>query len=149
MRFVKESFINASPETVFNFHERPDALKLLIPPWESAKVIQYARISDVGSQAIIETSVLGPFTLRWVAQHTGYDPPKSFEDIQLHGPFRFWRHRHIIEPKNGGALLRDEIDYEPPLGFIGRLFAPLVVNRRLKRLFEYRHDITRRMCEGK
>ena len=149
MRFVKESFINASPERVFAFHEHPDALKLLIPPWESATVIESARISEVGSQAIIQTNVFGPFKVRWVAQHTVYDPPNGFEDIQLKGPFRYWRHRHIIESKNGGALLRDEIDYEPPLGFVGRLFAPLLVNRRLKQLFEYRHDVTRRMCEGK
>ncbi|HKB66822.1 MAG TPA: SRPBCC family protein [Pyrinomonadaceae bacterium] len=149
MRFVKESVIRATPERVFAFHEQPDVLSLLIPPWESARVIQAARISDVGAQAIIETKIFGPITARWVAQHTVCEPPGLFEDIQIKGPFRSWRHRHIIERDAEGARLRDEIDYEPPLGFLGRAVAPLLVQRRLEKLFSYRHDVTRRWCEGK
>jgi ligand-binding SRPBCC domain-containing protein len=149
MRFAKQSVIRASPERVFAFHEQPDVLSLLMPPWESARVVQTAKISDVGSQAIIETRILGPITARWVAEHTAYEPPRLFEDVQVKGPFRSWQHRHIIEPHADGAMLRDEIDYEPPLGFLGRAVAPLLVESRLKKLFEYRHEVTRRWCEGK
>lgn len=147
MQFVKESVIKASPERVFAFHEQPDVLTLLIPPWESAKVIEAARISAVGSKAIIETRIIGPITIRWIAEHTVYDPPHKFEDVQIKGPFRAWRHQHIIQPADGGALLRDQIHYEPPLGFLGRLMAPLLVERRLKQLFDYRHRVTRTWCE--
>ena len=149
MKFVKQSVIRASPERVFEFHEQPDVLSLLIPPWESARVIQTARISDVGSEAIVETSVLGPITVRWVARHTFYDPPHAFEDIQVKGPFRSWRHRHLVEADKDGAVLRDEIDYDLPLGFLGRALAPVLVQKRLQRLFDYRHEVTRRWCEGR
>jgi hypothetical protein len=148
MRFVKQSLIQASPERVFEFHEQPNVLTLLIPPWESARVIQSAKISEVGAQAIVETKVLGPIRARWVAQHTIYDPPRVFEDVQIKGPFRSWRHRHIVEPGNNGAILRDEIDYEPPFGFLGRALAPLLIQKRLQKLFDYRHEVTRRWCEG-
>jgi ligand-binding SRPBCC domain-containing protein len=111
-------------------------------------VIQAAKISEVGAQAIIETKIFGPITARWVAQHTVYQPPRLFEDIQVKGPFRSWRHRHIIEPDAEGARLRDEIDYEPPFGFLGRAVAPILVQKRLEKLFIYRHDVTRRWCEG-
>jgi len=149
MTFVKESVIRASPECVFAFHEQPDVLSLLMPPWESARVVQAAKISDVGSQAIIETKIFGPISARWVAEHTVYEPPRLFEDVQVKGPFRSWRHRHIIEPHADGAMLRDEIDYEAPLGFLGRAVAPLLVESRLKKLFEHRHEVTRRWCEGR
>lgn len=149
MRFVKQSVIRASPECVFEFHERPDVLAILLPPWESARVIQPAKISEVGSQAIVETRIFGPIKMRWVAQHTVYDPPHMFEDVQVKGPFRSWRHRHVVAAHVNGALLRDLIDYKPPLGFLGRAFAPLVVERRLRKLFDYRHDVTRKWCEGK
>ena len=148
MRFTKASLIRSSPERIFAFHELPDVLNLLLPPWEQARVVQPAKISAVGSQAIIETRVFGPIKTRWVAQHTVYDPPHMFEDVQFKGPFRSWCHRHIIEAHEDGSILRDEIDYEPPLGFIGRAMAPLLVQRRLQRLFDYRHDVTRRWCEG-
>jgi ligand-binding SRPBCC domain-containing protein len=149
MQFLKESIIRASPERVFAFHERPDVLSLLIPSWEHARVIQAARISDVGSQAIIESTVVGPFKTRWVAQHTVYEPPHLFEDVQVAGPFRHWRHRHVIESHPDGALLRDEIEYEPPLGFVGQLFAPILITKRLEKIFQYRHEVTRRLCEGR
>ncbi|MEK6283512.1 MAG: SRPBCC family protein [Acidobacteriota bacterium] len=147
MRFVKQSVIRASQERVFGFHERPDVLTLLIPPWESARVIQAARISEVGSLAIVKTRILGPIGAKWVARHTLYDPPHLFEDIQVKGPFRSWRHRHVVEPHAHGATLRDEVDYEPPFGLLGRLIVSRLIRKRLTELFDYRHEVTRHWCE--
>jgi ligand-binding SRPBCC domain-containing protein len=145
--FVRESFIAAAPERVFAFHELPDALRRLTPPWETSRVIRTAKISAIGSEAIIETRILGLLPARWVARHTAYDPPRMFEDVQVSGPFRHWRHRHFVAPHAGGALLRDEIEYEPPLGLLGRLAAPFLIIPRLEKLFDYRHAATREWCE--
>jgi ligand-binding SRPBCC domain-containing protein len=146
--FVKESVIQASPERVFAFHELPDALQRLTPPWASANIIQAAPDIKAGSRAIIETRIFGLFTTRWVAEHTVYDPPRMFEDVQIEGPFRSWRHRHFIKPHANGAVLRDEIEYEPPLGLIGHLAAPFIIAPRLHQLFAHRHTVTREWCEG-
>lgn len=147
MKFIKESVIKASPERVFSFHELPDAIERLIPPWENAVIIQKADVSKVGSQAIIEQKIFGIVPSRWVAEHTAYDPPRMFEDIQVSGPFKSWRHRHIVEPHPDGALLRDEIDLEPPLSIFGKLAAPLIIIPRIEKMFEYRHQVTREWCE--
>jgi ligand-binding SRPBCC domain-containing protein len=147
MRFVKQSLIHATPERVFAFHEQDNALELLLPSWETATVVQTARISEVGSRAIIDTSILGPIKVRWVAEHIRYEPPHLFEDVQIKGPFRSWHHRHIIREHPEGAMLRDEIDYQPPLGPLGKLVAPWLVEPRLRKLFEYRHQVTRQACE--
>jgi ligand-binding SRPBCC domain-containing protein len=146
--FVKESVIRATPGRVFAFHEQPRALKLLTPPWEKSRVIRHAHISEVGSRAIIETRLFSVVPVRWVARHTVYDPPRMFEDVQERGPFRRWRHRHIVSPHPQGATLRDEIDYEPPLGILGKLAAPFLVRPRLEKVFDYRHAVTRAWCEG-
>ena len=147
MRFVKESLIRASVERVFAFHEQPEVIKLLTPPWENARVIKSASISEIGAQAVIETRIIGPIKANWIAEHTVYDPPHRFEDIQVKGPFRSWHHAHVIEQHEGGAILRDKIEYELPLGFLGRAFAPILIQSRLQRLFDYRHQITREWCE--
>ena len=146
--FIKESVIQVSPERVFAFHEQPEALQRLTPPWESARIVQPASDLNVGSRAIVETRILGLFRVRWVAEHTAYDPPHMFEDVQVEGPFRRWRHRHLIKPHAAGAVLRDEIEYEAPLGFIGQLAAPFLIVPRLEKLFDYRHRVTRNWCEG-
>lgn len=147
MRFVKESVIRATPERVFAFHELPDVMLRLLPPWESSRVIEHVPGLQIGSRAVIETKLFGLFTVRWEALHTAYEPPRMFEDVQVKGPFKSWRHRHIIEPCEEGARLRDEIEYEPPLGLLGKWGAPLLIVPRLQKLFDYRHRVTREWCE--
>ena len=147
MRFVKESTIKAAPELVFAFHQLPDAIERLIPPGENAVVIQKADISKIGSQAIIEIKLLGLIPVRWVAEHTAYDPPRMFEDVQISGPFKSWRHRHIIEAHEERTVLRDEIEYEPPLWFLGAIAAPIAIIPQLEKMFDYRHKVTRQWCE--
>ena len=149
MLFVKESVIRATPERVFAFHELPDALARLMPAWEKSRIIEAAQSLKPGTRAVVETKLFGLFPARWEALHTAYDPPRMFEDRQTRGPFRKWRHQHFVKPHAEGAVLRDEIEYEPPLGFIGRLAAPLVIIPRLEKLFDYRHKVTRQWCEGK
>ena len=148
MKFVKESVIRATPDRVFAFHALPDAFSRLLPPWESAKIIQKGDISEIGSRAIIETKIFGIIPSRWVAEHTVYDPPHMFEDVQISGPFKSWRHRHIVEPHSDGALLRDEIEYEPPFSFIGVIAARFAIEPKLEEMFTYRHQVTRDWCES-
>jgi len=135
MNFAKESLIRASPERVFAFHELPDAFQRLNPPGQRVKIIQAASSLQVGEKAIVELKAFGLFPVRWVAQHTAYDPHRMFEDLQVKGPFRSWRHRHLVIPHEEGAILRDEIDFEAPMGIAGRLLAPALIIPRLNAPF--------------
>jgi ligand-binding SRPBCC domain-containing protein len=146
--FKKETVIKATPERVFAFHQLPDAFERLVPPFEDAKVIQKADISVIGSRAIIETKIFGLVPAKWVAEHTAYDPPRYFEDVQISGPFKSWKHGHFIDPHPDGAVLRDEIEFEPPMSFIGDLAAPLFILPRIEKMFEYRHKVTKEWCEN-
>lgn len=147
MRFVKESRIAAPPERVFAFHESPGALQGLSPPWETVRVVEGGGSLLPGSRVVLE-SRLGPFPLRWVAEHTEYDPPRLFADVQLRGPFARWRHQHLfLDDGEGGTLLRDEVEFDPPLGRLGRWVLGGFLRRKLQRLFDYRHETTKRIVE--
>lgn len=148
MRFIKESIIRCTPERLFAFHELPDAFERLVPPFETVKIIQRADISEIGSRTILESTIFGPIKVKWVAEHTQYDPPRMFEDTQVSGPFKSWRHQHIVDSHPDGAILRDDVEYEPPGGFLGRLAAPTAVIPRLEKMFAYRHEVTRNWCES-
>ena len=148
MRFSKSTLINASPERVFEFHLLPDAFERLVPPWENARIIQKADVTKIGSRAIIEQKIFGLVPMQWVAEHTAYDPPRMFEDIQVSGPFKSWRHRHIVEPHPEGAMLIDEIDFEVPMGPLGSLVAPVLILPKIEKMFDFRHEVTKNWCEG-
>jgi ligand-binding SRPBCC domain-containing protein len=146
-RFVKESRIAAPPREVFRFHESPDALERLIPPWESAEVVEAPKSLLPGSRAVIRMK-LGPFRIDWIAEHTEYVRDRLFVDRQVEGPFAFWKHRHCFEDDGeGGTILRDEVEYRPPLGRIGDMLAGWFIRYKLTRMFDYRHEATRRACE--
>ncbi len=148
MHFVKESRINARPEVVFRFHESPGALKALIPPWEKMEVAESAGSLRPGSKVVLRGR-LGPFPIQWVAVHTEYDPPRLFADRQESGPFTWWYHRHrFFDDGQGGPIMRDEVEYKAPLGIIGGWLGGRFIRRKLERMFEYRHETTRRMVES-
>ena len=147
MNFVKESIIKAASEKVFSFHQLPDAFERLVPPWESVKVLQKADISKIGSRTILQTRLFGLFRIRWIAEHTRYEPPRMFEDVQISGPFKRWRHRHIVLPHTAGAILRDEVEFEPPGSVFGKAVAPVFILSKIEKMFAYRHEVTRKWCE--
>ena len=147
--YVRETTIHAPAETVFAFHQRPDALQLLIPPWEKVTVEVPPASLAVGTQVVL-VNHMGPLKLRWVAEHTEFDPPRMFKDIQKSGPFRLWEHRHlVITTGENRAILRDEVTYELPLGLLGRIFGGWFAKGKIDRMFVYRHEVTKRMCEAK
>lgn len=148
MRFVKESRIAAPPASVFAFHESPGALERLTPPWEKVELVEGGGSIRPGSRVVLRTR-LGPFSLRWVAEHTEYDPPRCFADRQVSGPFASWYHRHLFrDDGSGGTWLRDEVEYEPPLGRLGRWAGASFLDAKLRKMFDYRHDMTRQVVEA-
>ena len=146
--FVKESRIAAAPGEVFAFHEGPGALEKLTPPWEKVTVIESPGSLTPGTRAVLRTKV-GPFAVEWVAEHTEYEQGRMFADRQVRGPFAFWYHRHLfLDDGQGGTLLRDEVDYRPPLGMIGEFLGARFLDSKLKKMFDYRHEATKRIVES-
>ncbi|WP_437591565.1 SRPBCC family protein [Sorangium sp. So ce1000] len=145
--FEKRTRIAAPPERVFAFHEEPDALERLTPPWEHARVLEKTGGILVGARVVVETRI-GPVPVRWVAEHTQYERGRMFQDTQRSGPFKRWVHTHRMDPDgSGGCYLTDHVEYELPLGALGRLGGGRFVRRKLERMFDYRHEVTRRACE--
>lgn len=143
MEFVKESILPATVEEVFAFHERPDAFVLLQPPWDRVEIISPPQGLEVGTRVELRTKA-GPKWIRIVAEHVAYEKNHKFEDVMREGPFARWHHKHLFLAHEDGCRLRDEIDYAPPFGWLGRLADPVAVRPRLQRLFDYRHDVTLR-----
>lgn len=139
--FRQESEIDAPPEQVFAWHERPGAVEDLTPPWERVEVLGRAKNLQIGARVVFKIHS-GPLSQTWVAEHTEYDPPHLFTDVQRQGPFAHWVHRHRFEPfGKGQTRMIDEVEYALPLGWLGELVAGWFVRAKLQRMFVYRHQV--------
>jgi ligand-binding SRPBCC domain-containing protein len=148
MRFTKESVIRAPAARVFAFHEAPDAFEQLQPPWQTTEIVHPPASLEVGTRVVLRVKV-GPFWQTLVAEHVEYEPGRMFADRLVKGPFKTWLHRHIVTPRGEDTcVLTDDIEYELPLGALGRTFGGRFARKNLERLFDFRHRVTRKACEG-
>jgi len=146
LHFQHTSIINAPPAVVWKFHERPDILQLLTPPWQPVRVVRREGGLEVG--AITEFKLfLGPVPLTWLARHTECDKYRLFTDTQISGPFESWIHRHQFQPENGKTKLIDDVSYVMPGGETIEFIGGWLIQAQLEAMFRYRHYVTKRECE--
>jgi len=145
--FVAATRIPASADAVFDWHEAAGAFARLTPPWERVRVVRHE--GGIRDGALVSLLVgPWPLSLRWELEHQDYQHGRSFTDVQRSGPFRHWKHVHRMTPQGPDAcVLEDTIEYELPFGVLGRLAGRSLVQRKLKRLFSYRHAVTLRAFE--
>src|SRR5688572_22530977 len=110
-------------------------------------VIQPPSSLEVGTKVILRAKI-GPLWRDVVAEHIAYDREKmTFTDRIVKGPFAKWVHRHVItEHSTDESMLTDDVEYELPLGALGRVFGGWYARRELERLFEFRHEVTKKVC---
>ena len=110
LHFTHSSIIDAPVEVVWKFHERPDILQLLTPPWQPVQVVRREGGLDEG--AITEFRLfVGLLPLTWLARHTEFEKYRLFTDVQISGPFESWVHRHEFSQEDGKTRLTDNISY--------------------------------------
>jgi ligand-binding SRPBCC domain-containing protein len=139
-KLVRTCELPVSAADGFRWHARPGAFERLVAPWEHVEIDSPAAIED-GARAHLATRV-GPVSARWVAEHKDVRPGEAFTDVQISGPFKSWRHQHRFERDANGSRLVDEIEYRLPAGPLGELFGGAFVEKKLARMFRYRHDVT-------
>ena len=73
--------------------------------------------------------------VHWRTLITSYDPPHSFVDEQIKGPYSLWQHTHTFTSENGGTTMRDRVRYVIPLGIIGQLANTVWVRHYVEEIF--------------
>ncbi|MFB6350582.1 MAG: SRPBCC family protein [Bradymonadaceae bacterium] len=142
--FEKTSEMPVSANALYQWHMQPGAFEALVPPWQEIEVVERPEPLEEGTRLVMKLKI-GPMGIRWVAHHREFIEGRQFVDEQLEGPFARWVHTHRFKPiGEETSELVDHIDYELPLGALGRLFGRWKVKRDLERMFEYRHEVTRR-----
>ena len=133
----QEVWFDLPPEDVFRFFADPHNLELITPSFLRFRITKAPE--ELFAGALIDYRLrLRGVPLRWRTRIDVWDPPRSFVDTQLKGPYRRWHHTHEFEALDGGTLVRDVVRYELPLGALGELVAGKLVERDVALIFAYR-----------
>lgn len=144
-RLIREQRVGKPLAETFAFFERPENLATLTPPSLHFLLLSPSPVPMAKGARIDYRLQLGGFRVRWTSTITEYDPPHGFTDEQTKGPYAFWRHRHAFSATADGTLVRDEITYGLPWGFLGRIAHALYVRAQLNGIFDYREKMLREL----
>ncbi len=142
-KLKREQQLNCDIESAWSFFSSPRNLSRITPKKMGFVVLSDLSESDIYKGMIIDY-IVSPFLgipLKWQTEITAVDYKKSFTDFQKKGPYKLWRHHHRFIPNQNGVLMIDTVDYELPLGFIGTITHELMVKKKLKGIFDYRHQV--------
>lgn len=159
-QFVTEQWLPYPPELVFAFFANPENLPRLMPRWQSARIEEahilpppprpesaprYPGIAAGDGTRLILTVrpvPLSPIRLPWEALIEDFQWNQGFCDVQLRGPFKYWRHCHSVHPaihpetSQHGTTVRDEVTYDHPLAAFVKPGLAYVFRYRQKRTAE-------------
>jgi ligand-binding SRPBCC domain-containing protein len=166
-RFQSEQELPYPLEAVFAFFADPANLPRLMPAWQDARIESATWITPPppptpfpGSDKIIAGTgtrltltirpvPFSPIRTTWQAQIEDFAWLCGFCDVQLRGPFKYWRHCHTLTADAQGTHLLDAVEYELPVGFLSPLANMLFIRRQLAATFRYRHQRTLELLASK
>ena len=124
----------------FAFFAEPANLPHITPPWLDFRIVTPPPLLMAPGLTIDYCMRVMGWPVRWRSLISEYDPPRGFRDVQLTGPYRLWDHAHRFWEEQGGTVVHDRVDYEPPLGPLSAVLNALVIRRQLDQIFEYRRE---------
>ena len=132
---IAHQWIERPIAEVFEFFADAHNLEALTPSSLRFGIVT-PRPIDMSSGTTIDYRLrIHGIPIRWHSQIETWQPPYRFVDVQVRGPYRFWRHEHAFREDEHGTNIFDHVRYRAPGG---RLANRLLVARDLKRIFCYR-----------
>lgn len=143
----REQQLNCDIATAWKFFSSANNLSEITPKDMSFIVLTEMEDDEIYEGMLIDyyVSPLFGIKMKWQTEITHVDFQKSFVDFQKKGPYKLWNHHHEFIPNEEGVLMKDTIDYELPMGFLGEIVHRLFVRKKLEHIFDYRFRVLRKL----
>ncbi|WP_080778437.1 SRPBCC family protein [Chryseobacterium phocaeense] len=146
-RLFREQQLNCTVETAWKFFSGAGNLSEITPKDMNFIVLTEMENDEIYEGMLIDyyVSPLFGIKMKWQTEIIKVDFQKSFIDFQKKGPYKLWHHHHEFIPNEKGVLMKDTVDYELPLGFLGEIAHTLFVKKKLEHIFNYRYKVLEEM----
>ena len=142
--FHSEQWLGRPVEEVFAFFANANNLQAITPQQLKFRILTPGPIELEAGARIDYQLTLHGVPLQWATLIESWEPPHEFVDVQLRGPYRVWRHTHRFAKEGAGTRISDDVDYELPLGPLGRAIEALWARREIAKIFAYRTEVIAR-----
>ncbi len=141
-QFKREQKINCTVDDIWDFISSPRNLKEITPNYMGFDITS-ENTPDKMYPGLIITYKVSPLLgikTDWMTEITQVVDKQFFIDEQRIGPYKLWHHQHLIKPIEKGVLMTDIVTYSPPFGIFGAIANKLLIQNKLKEIFDYRVD---------
>ena len=139
--FYSEQFVPFEIEKVFMFFGDHLNLEKITPD------ILHFRTDFISTPIIAKDTIIQyrlkirGFPVKWTTLIKSWDCPDEFIDMQIKGPYNFWKHKHKFRKVKNGTLMIDEVQYKVPMGKLGKLVAGNFVENDVSQIFAHRREV--------
>lgn len=135
---IRELLIDRPRDEVFAFFADAENLERITPPELNFHIVTPRPIEMRPGTLIDYRLKLRGLPVKWRTEISEWEPPHSFVDRQLKGPYKQWIHRHTFtEPAAGKTSMEDEVKYRLPLKPLGDI-AHFIIRQELEYIFDFR-----------
>ena len=144
--FTTSTILEKSRDEVFPFFSNAENLEKITPPDLNFQILSPLPIEmKVGAIIDYQIKLMG-VSFKWKTEITKWNPPYSFEDVQLKGPYRQWIHTHTFEEVEGKTIMTDYVRYALPIWPFGQVAFPFV-SFKIKQIFKHRNKVIHQLLE--
>ena len=140
-KFYHTFTVNADINRVWEFYTDIGHLEVITPPEMQLKMVRSTTGYKLAEGTEVWLTAVPVTRSNWHSKITSLKP-YVYVDEMLSGRFKVWKHVHSfrkIDEKTTEVI--DEIDFELPYGFLGRMFEGYAY-RQLEQIFEHRKQAT-------
>ena len=133
----RETIVPASVDETFAFFADAANLERLTPSWLNFTILTSSpAVMRSGLEIEYRIRLYG-VTIPWRSLIEVWEPGARFVDLQIIGPYRWWRHEHAFEAVGGRTKVIDRVEYQPRVAWL----TGALVRRDLERIFTYRQQV--------
>lgn len=75
------------------------------------------------------------------------EKPYRFTDVMLKGRFKSFKHQHLFKKEGKKTIMTDILEFESPLGIIGKIFNAIFLKNYMKNFLLQRNKLIKATAE--